>query len=205
MGLSFGFKIAPGVRIRANKHGLGTSVGGRAARLNVGGGSSSFSSGIGPMTAHTQLGNSGGSRRRGSGWQGFANAHPIIFWVLGGWALTLYAYLFIWTVRGIFRGGKALTKAISKGVNKYRQHRQSTRPVVIQRITPADVQHVAATGQPLNTTRGPLTKELMHQFTDGEYDEAWMAPDKFHPDYAQVLADYWNTPDEQHSTVTVEE
>lgn len=55
MGLSF--KIAPGVRIRAGKRGIGASVGPRAARVHLNpGGRVGFSSGVGPVTVSASAG-----------------------------------------------------------------------------------------------------------------------------------------------------
>lgn len=56
MGFGVSVKIMPGVRIRASSRGLRTSVGPRIARVHVGGGRSSISSGIGPFTASTSAG-----------------------------------------------------------------------------------------------------------------------------------------------------
>lgn len=61
MGLSVGFKIAPGVRVRASSRGVRTSFGPRAARVHVGAGRTRISSGAGPFTVSTAV---GGNRRR---------------------------------------------------------------------------------------------------------------------------------------------
>lgn len=62
MGLSF--KLAPGVRLRVNKRGLGASVGPRIARTHFNpGGRVGFSSGAGPLTISTSA---GGHRRHGT-------------------------------------------------------------------------------------------------------------------------------------------
>ena len=61
MGLSVGFKIAPGVRVRASSRGMRTSIGPRAARVHVGAGRTRVSSGAGPITMSTAV---GGSPRR---------------------------------------------------------------------------------------------------------------------------------------------
>lgn len=53
MGLSVGFKIAPGLSVRASGRGIRTSAGPRVARVHVGGGSSTLSSGFGPFAAST--------------------------------------------------------------------------------------------------------------------------------------------------------
>jgi hypothetical protein len=60
MGLSVGFKIAPGVRVRASSRGVRTSIGPRAARVHVGAGRTRISSGAGPVTVSTAI----GGRRR---------------------------------------------------------------------------------------------------------------------------------------------
>jgi hypothetical protein len=61
MPIGFGMKIMPGVRVRASSRGIGVGMGPRAARVNVGSGGTSLSSGIGPFYAST-----GGGRRRSS-------------------------------------------------------------------------------------------------------------------------------------------
>lgn len=53
MGISARVRVAPGVSVRASGQGVRTSVGPRAARVHVGGGRSSLSSGFGPFTAST--------------------------------------------------------------------------------------------------------------------------------------------------------
>lgn len=60
--MSFSFKVAPGIRIRASSRGVRTSVGPRIARVHVGGGRTGISTGAGPVSFYTSL--SGGSRRR---------------------------------------------------------------------------------------------------------------------------------------------
>lgn len=60
MGFGVSVKIMPGVRIRASSRGLRTSVGPRIARVHVGGGRSSVSSGLGPFTVSA----TGRGRRR---------------------------------------------------------------------------------------------------------------------------------------------
>ncbi len=55
MGIGVSFRLAPGVRIRATSRGLRASVGPRSARLHVGAGRTTVSSGLGPMTVWTPL------------------------------------------------------------------------------------------------------------------------------------------------------
>lgn len=64
MGIGFGFRVMPGVRVRVSSRGVRTSVGPRAARVHVGGGRTTISSGVGPVTVWA---NGGGRRRSGSG------------------------------------------------------------------------------------------------------------------------------------------
>jgi hypothetical protein len=59
MGFGVGFKVAPGVRVRASSRGIRTSVGPRGARLHVGAGRTSFSSGVGPVSVSTTFGGRG--------------------------------------------------------------------------------------------------------------------------------------------------
>ena len=47
--VGFSIRIAPGVRIRASKRGIRTSLGPRIARVHVGGGRTGFSTGMGPV------------------------------------------------------------------------------------------------------------------------------------------------------------
>lgn len=62
--MSFYFKIAPGVRVRASRGGLRTSIGPRAARVHIGGGyRTGVSTGAGPFTLYRNI----GGRRRTSG------------------------------------------------------------------------------------------------------------------------------------------
>lgn len=63
-GMGFGMRIAPGLRISASGRGLRVGLGPRAARLHVGAGRPSISTGYGPFTYWTPL--SGGGRRRAS-------------------------------------------------------------------------------------------------------------------------------------------
>jgi hypothetical protein len=66
--MGIGFKVAPGVRIRASSRGISAGVGPRAARVHVGTRGVGVSSGVGPVSGYTHLG--GGSRKtssRGSG------------------------------------------------------------------------------------------------------------------------------------------
>lgn len=59
MGIGFGFKVMPGVRVRVSSRGVRTSVGPRAARVHVGGGRTTLSTGVGPVTVWSN----GGHRR----------------------------------------------------------------------------------------------------------------------------------------------
>lgn len=59
--MGFGIRIALGIRISASKRGLRAGIGPRAARVHVGGGRPSVSTGAGPFTywhtvGHTQRG-----------------------------------------------------------------------------------------------------------------------------------------------------
>lgn len=63
--MGFSFKVAPGVRIRASNRGLRASVGPRAARVHVGGGRTSVSSGLGPVSLYHTVGR--GKGRQSSG------------------------------------------------------------------------------------------------------------------------------------------
>jgi hypothetical protein len=77
MGLSVGFKLAPGVRVRASSRGVRTSIGPRAARVHVGAGRTRISSGAGPITVSTAVGD--GQRRptaRSSGSSSRTSAGP---------------------------------------------------------------------------------------------------------------------------------
>jgi hypothetical protein len=62
MGLSFGLKVLPGVRVRVGTRGIRTSVGPRMARVHVGGGAG-VSSGVGPVSLYGSMGR---RRRRSS-------------------------------------------------------------------------------------------------------------------------------------------
>lgn len=62
--MGFSVRMAPGVRVRGSSRDVRTSIGPRAARVNVGGGLTGFSSGVGPVTYSTSL---GVSRRSSSG------------------------------------------------------------------------------------------------------------------------------------------
>jgi hypothetical protein len=62
--MGFSIKLAPGVRIRASKRGICTSLGPRIARVHVGGGRTGLSTGVGPVSFYTST---GGGRRRSSG------------------------------------------------------------------------------------------------------------------------------------------
>ena len=72
MALGVGFRVAPGVRLRAGRRGPRLSLGPRIARVHVGGGTPSVSTGRGPVTVwHTLSGGghqppprSGGKRSR---------------------------------------------------------------------------------------------------------------------------------------------
>ena len=64
MGMSLGFRVMPGVRVRVSSRGVRTSVGPRAARIHVGGGRTTLSSGLGPMSvSSTSRGRSTVGRR----------------------------------------------------------------------------------------------------------------------------------------------
>lgn len=63
MGFGVSIKLAPGVCVRASSRGIRTSVGPRMARVHVGGGRTTFSSGVGPFTSSTSV---GGRRRPAS-------------------------------------------------------------------------------------------------------------------------------------------
>lgn len=68
MGIGFGFRVMPGVRVRVSSRGVRTSVGPRAARVHVGGGRTTVSSGVGPVTVWANGGRrSGSSTRRSHG------------------------------------------------------------------------------------------------------------------------------------------
>jgi hypothetical protein len=56
--VGFSVRIAPGVRVRASSRGVRTSLGPRAARIHVGGGRTGLSTGMGPVSYYTSLGNS---------------------------------------------------------------------------------------------------------------------------------------------------
>lgn len=60
MGIGFSVKLAPGIRIRASRHGIRAGIGPRAARVHVGSGRTGFSSGVGPFSVYTSV---GGKRR----------------------------------------------------------------------------------------------------------------------------------------------
>lgn len=62
MGLSFGVKLVPGVRVRVGTRGIRTSVGPRLGRVHVGGGRAGVSTGLGPVGLYGSL---GGPRRAG--------------------------------------------------------------------------------------------------------------------------------------------
>ncbi|MDN5765589.1 MAG: DUF4236 domain-containing protein [Humibacillus sp.] len=74
MGLSVGFKIAPGVRVRASSRGMRASIGPRAARVHVGAGRTRVSSGAGPVTVSTAV---GGGRRRATGRSSGSSVRPV--------------------------------------------------------------------------------------------------------------------------------
>jgi hypothetical protein len=63
--MGIGFKVAPGVRIRASSRGISAGVGPRAARVHVGNRGVGISSGVGPVSGYTHLGGRGS--RKGSG------------------------------------------------------------------------------------------------------------------------------------------
>jgi Protein of unknown function (DUF4236) len=58
--MGFSFKVAPGVRIRASNRGLRASVGPRVARVHVGAGRTSMSSGLGPVSLYHTVGKARG-------------------------------------------------------------------------------------------------------------------------------------------------
>lgn len=64
--MGFYFKLAPGVRVRANSRGLRASVGPRAARVHFGAGRTGVSTGVGPVSLYRSTGagrkRSGGAR-----------------------------------------------------------------------------------------------------------------------------------------------
>ena len=66
--MGFSVRIAPGVRVRASRRGLRTSVGPRFARVHVGAGRTGFSTGVGPLSFYQSLGSASG--RRGGGGRG---------------------------------------------------------------------------------------------------------------------------------------
>jgi stress response protein SCP2 len=68
--MSFGIRIAPGVRLSASSRGLRMGVGPRIARLHVGGGRTGLSTGFGPFSYYTSL----GGRRRAR--RGVSLHHP---------------------------------------------------------------------------------------------------------------------------------
>lgn len=57
MGIGISLKIAPGVRIGASSRGIRASVGPRVARIHAGAGKTAVSSGFGPFSAATTIGN----------------------------------------------------------------------------------------------------------------------------------------------------
>lgn len=62
--MGFGFRVGvPGLSVRVSTRGVRTSIGPRVARVNVGGGRTTLSSGMGPLYASSAL---GGGRRRTS-------------------------------------------------------------------------------------------------------------------------------------------
>ncbi|MCC5947828.1 MAG: DUF4236 domain-containing protein [Nitriliruptoraceae bacterium] len=61
MGFGLGFRVAPGVRLRAPGRGPPVSLGPRIARVHLGGGRSAVSAGKGPLTVWSTL--SGGGHR----------------------------------------------------------------------------------------------------------------------------------------------
>ncbi len=66
MGIGFGFKVMPGVRVRVSSRGVRTSVGPRVARVHVGGGRTTLSSGTGPVTVWSSAGARRSSTRSGA-------------------------------------------------------------------------------------------------------------------------------------------
>lgn len=59
MGYGVGFRVAPGLRLRATKRGPRVSIGPRIARLHLGGGQPAASAGRGPFTVWTTLSGGG--------------------------------------------------------------------------------------------------------------------------------------------------
>ena len=52
--MGFSIRVAPGIRIRASSRGVRASMGPRIARVHVGGGRTSFSSGLGPVSYYSR-------------------------------------------------------------------------------------------------------------------------------------------------------
>lgn len=80
MGYGVGFRVAPGLRLRATRRGPRVSIGPRIARMHLGGGQPAVSAGRGPITVwstlsgggHTGPGHVGqgrGSARKADAWQ----------------------------------------------------------------------------------------------------------------------------------------
>lgn len=61
------FKVAPGVRVTASRRGLSSSFGPRAARVHVNSRGVGVSSGVGPVSTYTRLGNKPRKSSRGGG------------------------------------------------------------------------------------------------------------------------------------------
>lgn len=78
--MGFGFRVAPGVRIRMSSRGVSAGLGPRVARVHVGSrGGIGLSSGVGPFSTYSSLssGRSSGSRRSRSGGYGGPTASSI--------------------------------------------------------------------------------------------------------------------------------
>ena len=80
MGYGVGFRVAPGLRLRATRRGPRVSIGPRIARMHLGGGQPAVSAGRGPFTVwstlsgggHTGSGHDGrgrASRKKADAWQ----------------------------------------------------------------------------------------------------------------------------------------
>jgi hypothetical protein len=63
MGFGVGFRVAPGVRLRATRRGPRMSLGPRIARVHLGGGTSAVSAGKGPITVWQTLSGGGHTQR----------------------------------------------------------------------------------------------------------------------------------------------
>lgn len=67
--MGFGFRLAPGVRLRVSSRGVSAGLGPRIARVHVGTRGVGVSSGLGPISGYTSLTSGrGGTYSTGSGW-----------------------------------------------------------------------------------------------------------------------------------------